>query len=179
MHEKLDELQAAIDRVERGLDMSWQTFVNADGTVDGELTVRNLPEDWRTELGVRMLVATLSAALRELVPFPSRPSMGGAFWVSFGIRFGPQNEAELGELAELYKRHRGLLQIGTYPMLASISGAIQVALTGDRVGMRAMIESLMRKRGLPPTVILIRFIWTPDGKRPGHYQGERGERGAG
>jgi hypothetical protein len=100
--------------------------------------------------------------------------MGGAFWATFGIRFGPQNDAEVGELANLYKRYRGLFQIGTYPTPAWGQGAVQVALTADNVGMRAMIESLLAKRGLPPTVILIRFVWTPDGVRPAHYKGEKG-----
>ncbi len=173
MQGRLEKLMGAITLLERGLDMSMQTFTNRDGTVDGELTIRNLPDEWRTREGVRQLIATLSSALRDFRPFSPRPAMGGAFWASFGIRFGPQNESELGELAELYKRHRGMLQIGTYPTQAWGTGALQIALVGDNVGLRAMIEALLDKRGLPPTVILIRFIWTPDGSRPGHYRGEK------
>jgi hypothetical protein len=118
-------------------------------------------------------VSTLSNALRSVSVFDGKPPMGGSYWASFGIRFGPQNEAEIGEMIELYKRHRGMFQIGTYPTPAWGRGALQVALTGDKVGLRAMVESLLKKRGLPPTVILIRFIWTPDKKRPGHYRGEK------
>ncbi len=173
MQQRLLMLQNSVGLLERGLDMAAQSFPNRDGTVDGELTVRNLPEEWRTLDGFGYLIATLSSAFRTFVPFPPQPSMGGAFWCSFGIRFGPQNESEIGELYNLYKRHRGMFQIGTYPTPAWGSGAIQIALTGETVGLRAMITNLMKKRGLPPSVLMVRFIWTPDGSHPGHYRGEK------
>lgn len=153
--------------------MAVQSFINTDGSVDGELRVGSLPDEWRTPAGVPLLVATLSNAIRSVAVFDSRPSMGGAFWASFGVRFGPQNESEVGELVDLYKRHRGMFQIGTYPTPAWGMGALQVAITGDIVGLRAMVASLLNKRGLPPSQILIRFVWTPDGKRPAHYVGEK------
>jgi len=115
----------------------------------------------------------LSSAFRAVVLFDPRPSMGGAFWLSIAVRFGPQNEAEIGELAKLYKRYRGLFQIGTYPTPAWAEGAVQLALVEDAVGLRAMVRSLLEKRGLPPAAILIRFVWTPDASRPGHYEGEK------
>jgi hypothetical protein len=174
MQLRLLALQDAVEMVQAGLDMAIQTFINKDGTVDGELTIRDLPEEWRTLEGTPWLIATLSSAFRNWQPFLSKPIMGGAFWVSFGVRFGPQNESEMGELYHLYKRHKGMFQIGTYPTEAWGAGAIQLALTGDTVGMRAMIQSLLKKRGLPPTVLLVRFVWTPDGLRPGHYRGEKG-----
>ncbi len=177
MQTRLLALFDSIMLVQSGLDMAVQTMINRDGTVDGELTIRNLPEEWRDERTMGLLVATLSTVLRTFVPFEASPTMGGAFWCSFGIRFGPQNEAEIGELYNLYKRHRGLFQIGTYPTPAWGTGALQIALVGDNVGLKAMLESLMEKRGLPPSVIMIRFIWTPDGERPGHYKGEKGEKG--
>jgi hypothetical protein len=173
MQERLVQLQDGVAMVQPGLDMAIQTFINLDGTVDGELRISSLPDEWREVDGVGGLVATLSSALRTFDPFPPRPAMGGAFWAAFGIRFGPQNETEVGELADLYKRFRGLFQIGTYPTPAWSTGPLQLALVGDTVGLRAMIVSLMEKRGLPATVILVRFIWTPDGKRPGHYEGEK------
>lgn len=174
MQEKLLSLLDGIALLQSDLDMAVQTFINRDGSVDGELTIRNLPDEWRDEDGIRLLIATLSSALRTFRAFDPKPAMGGAFWATYGIRFGPQNESELGELAELYKRHKGMFQIGTYPMHASGTGSLQIGLAGENVGLRAMLESLLRKRGLPPTVILIRFIWTPDGQRPGHYKGEKG-----
>ena len=173
MQVRLLALQDSIAVIQGGLDMAVQTFTNRDGTVDGELRVANLPAEWRTLRGVPLLVETLSSALRAVSVFDRLPSMGGAFWASYGIRFGPQNEAELGEMVELYKRHRGLFQIGTYPTPAWGMGALQVALTEEKVGLRAMIGSLLKKRGLPPTQVLIRYVWTPDGKRPGHYRGEK------
>jgi hypothetical protein len=175
MQGRLLVLMQDIGLIQSGLDMAFSTCINLDGSVDGELTIRNLPEEWRTLDGVRELVAVLSSALRTFEPFPAPPRcpMGGSFWCSFGIRFGPQNEAEIGELADLYKRHRGLFQIGTYPTQAWGTGAMQIALTGDRVGMLAMLTSLLEKRGLPPSVVMVRFIWTPDASRPGHYKGEK------
>ena len=168
-------LQSSISLLEPGLDLGIQTFINKDGTVDGELRISNLPEDWRTVAGIQEMLFTLSNAFTTFPAFDARPSMGGAYWASFGIRFGPQNEAEIGELAALYKRHRGLFQIGTYPTPAWNTGPLQIALVSDTVGLRAMATSLLSKRGLPPTVVLIRFIWTPDGLRPSHYSGEKGE----
>jgi hypothetical protein len=173
MQVRLINLQDSILLLEAGLDMAVQTMVNRDGTVDGELTIRNLPDEWRDARTMGYLVATLSSALRTFEPFAAHPKMGGGFWCSFGVRFGPQNEAEIGEMYNLYKRHRGLFQIGTYPTPAWGTGALQVALVGNNVGLKAMLDSLMKKRGLPPSVVMIRFIWTPDGQRPGHYKGEK------
>jgi hypothetical protein len=170
---RLSALLDSLRVLEGGLDMAVQSFINTDGSVDGELRVGSLPDEWRTPAGVPLLVATLSNAIRSVAVFDSRPSMGGAFWASFGVRFGPQNESEVGELVDLYKRHRGMFQIGTYPTPAWGMGALQVAITGDTVGLRAMVASLLNKRGLPPSQILIRFVWTPDGKRPAHYAGEK------
>lgn len=176
MQARLLALLDSIGAIEGGLSMTVQTFVNRDGTVDGELRIGHLPDEWRIPGGAALLVSTLSNAIRAITVFASKPSMGGTYWASFGIRFGPQNEAEVGEMVDLYKRYRGMFQIGTYPTPAWGQGALQVALTGDTVGLRAMLNSLMKKRGLSPSVILIRFIWTPDNKRPAHYRGEKGEK---
>jgi hypothetical protein len=173
MQRKLLAVQDSLAAIQGGLGMSVQTFVNLDGTVDGELRVTELPDEWRKMRGIPLLVATLSNALRTVIVFDRKPPFGGAFWATFGLRFGPKNQSEIGEMVELYKRHRGLFQIGTYPTPAWGQGALQVAITGDTVGLRAMIQSLMKKRGLPPVEILIRFVWTPDGKRPAHYRGEK------
>jgi hypothetical protein len=175
IQERLASYQSNVELLQGGLDMAIQSFINTDGSVDGELRIANLPDEWRTARGVADLIATLSGAFASFRPFPALPSMGGKFWVTFAMRFGPQNETEIGELADLYKRFRGLFQIGTYPTPAWNIGPIQSALTspGDNQGLRAMITSLQEKRGYPPTVILVRFVWTPDGSRPSHYKGEK------
>ena len=173
MQARLMELLDLVSLVEPGLDMSVQTMANEDGTVDGELRISNLPGDWREPGGAAMMAAVLSSAFRTWDLFPAKPPMGGAYWVTFGVRFGPQNEAEVGELAELYKRFRGLFQVGTYPTPAWISGSIQVALTTDNTSLKSMVRSIVEKRGYPPSVLLVRFVWTPDSSRPGHYKGEK------
>ena len=161
--------------------MGIHSFINADGTVDGELRIGNLPIEWRSEQGLRELVATLSSAFASFKAFDRHPAMGGSFWFSAAVRFGPQNEAEMSELADLYKKSKGLFQIGTYPTRADHLTPLQMCLTDDRRGLRGMIGALAVKRGLPPTAILIRFTWGPDwspergGLRPGHYKGEKGE----
>jgi hypothetical protein len=87
----------------------------------------------------------------------------------------------MSELAGLYKKSKGMFQIGTYPTRADHLTPLQICLTDDRSGLRGMIGALAVKRGLPPVAILIRFTWGPDwspergGLRPGHYKGEKGD----
>jgi hypothetical protein len=173
MQGRLLALQESIALLQGGLDMSVKTFVNLDGTVDGELRIGNLPDEWRSLRGVRLLVATLSNAVRSVPMFQKVPSMGGSYWISFAVRFGPRNMDEVAKLSRLYKRHRGMLQIGTYPTQAWLMGSQQVALTADSTGLKAMLTALLEKRGMPPTAILVRYIWTPYTERPGHYKGEK------
>jgi len=178
---RMISLSQMIATLEPRLTMGIHSFINADGTVDGELRIGNLPTEWRSEQGLRELVATLSSAFASFRAFDRHPVMGGSFWFSVAVRFGPQNEAEMSELADLYKKTKGLFQIGTYPTRADHLTPVQMCLTDDRRGLRGMIGALAVKRGLPPTAILIRFTWGPDwspergGLRPGHYKGEKGE----
>ena len=176
IQERLLELRRLLLLLEPGLAMDVQTFVNKDGTVDGMLRVGNLPDEWRQSGTFNLLAATLSSALRDWSPFDARPAMGGSFWVSFGVRFGPRSQAEalaMEEFYRRYKRHRGLPQIGTYPTPAWNTGALQLALVGDATGMRAMVRNFVEKRGLAPAAILVRIIWMTDSSRPGHYRGEK------
>ena len=175
---KLATLLGLIDMTEGGLDMAIQTFINGDGSVDGELRINRLPDRWRMPRGLPELIAALSSAFQTFPVFEKAPSFGGGFWATFGVRFGPQNETEVGEMADLYKRFRGLFQIGTYPTPAWNSGPIQMTITDDKVGLRSMIRSLEAKRGIPPSSILIRFLWGPEWAynsrlRPGHYKDEK------
>jgi len=154
------------------LELGLKTFINADGSVDGELRLSNLPESWRdgSEEGAVAIEEFLARMLREVGTLAGLGT-GDAFWISIGVRFGPQNDSELGDLAELYKRFRGLLQVAAHATEASyLSGMMNNVLS---IGV--IIKNLIEKRGLPPTVIFIRFTWTPDGVRPSRYEGERGE----
>jgi len=166
-------LQGAIEAEGLGIGLTVQSFINRDGTVDGELRVDDLPDGWRVEGGGSLIVEFLSRVFQHWDAFPQRPEVGGAYWVSFGVRFGPRSEAELEQLERLYKKHRGLFQIGTYPVQGWGRGAVQLCLTDYKVGLRAMLDNMMDRRGMPPTSILIRVVWTPDGTRPGHYEGEK------
>jgi hypothetical protein len=168
---KLTGLMEVVGSMVEGSDVAVKAFINADGSVDGELKVSDLPDELRTEEGAAELVSVLSEIFRAFRPFPSTPPMGGKFWVSFALRFGPQNESEIGKLAELYKRFRGLYQVGTYPAAAWHPTPIQLALT---TGLKTIVEGVQRRQGFPPSVILIRFTWTSDGRRPGHLAGEAG-----
>jgi hypothetical protein len=168
---KLAGLMGMVGTMVEGSDVAVKSFINADGSVDGELKVAELPDELRSEEGAAELVATLSEVFRAFRPFPASPPMGGKFWVSFAMRFGPQNETEVGKLAEIYKRFRGLYQVGTYPAAAWHPTPIQLALA---TGLKTIVEGVARKQGFPPSVILIRFTWTPDGRRPGHVAGEGG-----
>lgn len=173
MQAKLVSLMETVNAVVPGMDLAIKTFINADGSVDGELRLGALPEDWRSADGILEGLAVLSEVFRAFRLFDEVPSMGGKFWISFGVRFGPQNEMEIGELAELYKRFRGMLQTGTYPVPAWHPTPIQNALT---VGLRSIIEGIQEHHGFPAQVLLVRFIWIPDGSRPGRYADELGSK---
>ena len=152
-----------------GLELSLKTFINVDGTVDGEIRIADLPDDWRSEEGIPELMEFLSQILRAagtLTPGIEQ----GAYWVSIGVRFGPQNDAEVGDLAEMYKRYRGMFQVASYPLDASSVSGLQNAI----VAFGMIVRSLMEKRGLPPAVVFIRYTWMPDGSRPGRFTGEKG-----
>jgi hypothetical protein len=168
---KLTLLMGEVAAFVEGADVAVKTFINSDGSVDGELRVAEMPDELRSEDGAAELVAILSEVFRAFRPFPATPPMGGKFWVSFAMRFGPQNETEVGKLAELYKKFRGLFQVGTYPAAAWHPTPIQLALA---TGLKTIVEGVARRQGYPPSVILIRFTWTPDGRRPAHLQGEAG-----
>jgi hypothetical protein len=168
--EKLGRMQGTLAFMERSLDMSVKSFINADGTVDGELRLRNLPAEWRTVDGTPSLIATLSEAIRAMGAFPGSPPMGGTFWVSFGLRFGPKNHREIEEMAKFYKRFRGLLQIGAhYTTAQSLSTILTNALA-----IRNLVGRLWVKRDLPPVQLLMRFFWTQGNERPGRFKGEEG-----
>jgi hypothetical protein len=173
IHTRAVMVMESLELIGQGLDMAAQSFVNSDGTVDGEVRVGNLPDEWRVPEGLPDLIATLSNAFLSFRQFDVTPPMGGKFWITFGIRFGAQNESEAEEFAKLYKEYRGLFQIGTYPTRADNLTPIQLSLTDERHGLRSMINAVEEKRGMPPTSILVRFVWTPDGSRPAHYEGEK------
>lgn len=156
--------------MEPELAVAVKTFINQDGSVDGELRMDNLPDEWRTRRGLPFMVESLTNMLRVFKPFDEKPAFGGKYWISIGVRFGPSNETEAGELADVYKRFRGLFQVGTYYGPAWITSRI---LQSVAIGMKTMIEGLEDRRGLPPASILIRFVWTPDGVRPGRESGEK------
>lgn len=151
------------------LDINIKTFINSDLTVDGETRMANLPEDWRTEEGIPMMMEILSRVLGRLgLVMPG--DEGGAYWISIGVRFGPQSDAELGDLAEMYKRFRGMVQVSSYPTSLSIPSGAQNAI----VAFGSITRAFMTKHGLPPAVVFVRVTWMPDGSRPGQYEGEKG-----
>jgi hypothetical protein len=168
--QKLSRFQDTIVIIEPEIDVGLKSFVNSDGTVDAELRLRNLPDLWRTLEGQPSLGSALSEAGRVMGAFPRQPSFGGAFWVSFGVRFGPKNEAEVEMMAKFYKRFRGLFQVGAYHTTASAVPAI----LNNAATVRSLVESIWDKRDLPPAQVLVRIVWTPDGQRPGRFQGEGG-----
>src|ERR1019366_8182295 len=92
MLSKLSTMQEELNLIESELDMSLKSMTNADGTVDAELRLRNLPDDWRTVEGAPMIVGALSEAIRAMGAFPRKPDMGGRFGVSFALRFGPKTQ---------------------------------------------------------------------------------------
>ena len=153
---------------EPALDTDVKSFINRDSTVDGELRLRNLPEEWRSIEGLPLLVATLSEAIRATKALPHQPP--GGFWVSFGLRFGPKDQHEIEEMAKFYKRFRGLFQVGAYHTSAESIPAI----LNNALAVRDLVERVWAKRDLPPVQLLVRIVWTPDGKRPGRFAGEQG-----
>ena len=98
--------------------------------------------------------------------------MGGAFWISCGLRFGPKSEAEVEEMAKFYKRFRGLFQVGSYPTTAQALPAI----LNNVLAIRYLIERVWARRELPPAQLLVRIVWTPTNVKPGRFAGEEGDK---
>lgn len=168
----MDHLGLVMDHLaeaEPSLELALKAFINSDGSVDGETRVGALLDHWRTEDGFPELLEIISRVLRAVGTLKPGKE-GGAYFISLGVRFGPQTDAEMGDLAEMYKRYRGLFQVASYPVDASFAGGVQNAV----VAFRTIVRSLMEKRGMPPSAVLIRITWTPDGVRPGRYEGEKG-----
>jgi hypothetical protein len=170
IQDKLVSLGELIRLSESGLGISVKTFINADSTVDGELRVSDLPDEWRTFDGIPSIISAISECLRGAGAFPTDPFVGGAFWVSFGLRFGPKNMDEILEWAKEYKRFRGLLQVGAHHTTAQNLSA----MLNNALALRMFIDRVWVKRSLPPAQILIRFVWTPTKVNPGRFSGEEG-----
>jgi len=164
--EKLLAMESIIGSEEPSLDLSIKTFINSDGTVDGEIRIGNLLEEWRTLEGLIYLESFLSRVMRDVGPITAE----GSYWICFGVRFGPSNEAEAGDLADLYKRFRGLFQAATHATQADMPASIQ---TNISTGLTVIVRALMDRRGLPPAMVFVRFTYSPDGERPQRYEGER------
>ena len=186
MLSKLDEAAGLVTMMFPSTSLAIKSAINSDWTVDGELRVDSLPDELRTMDGMLEIISLLSEAFRAFHPFPQVPDMGGKFWVSFGVRFGPNNETEIGKLADLYKKFRGLFQTGTYPSFAWNLASIQSSIA---LGLKIIFEGVANRMGVPPSTLLIRFVWTPGPRklwrdiprnqqskqRPGHWEGEGGK----
>ena len=186
MLSKLEEAMGLVAMMFPSTSMAIKSAINSDWTVDGELRVDSLSDELRTMDGMLEIISLLSEAFRAFRPFPQVPDMGGKFWVSFGVRFGPNNETEIGKLEELYKKFRGLFQTGTYPAFAWNLASIQSAIAP---GLKTIFEGVARRMGIPPSTLLIRFVWTPGPRkpwreiprnqqmkqRPGHWEKEGGK----
>lgn len=156
---------------EPSLALSVKSFINRDMSVDAELRISNLPLLWRTRDGKPELVSFFSEKVARLgILAPGEE--GGRYYIICGLRFGPQSQSQIEELAELYKRFRGLFQLTVHPTDAGYPSGLQ----NNLVGMGILIETVFDRRGSPPAVILIRLTWMPDGSRPGRYPGEDGRK---
>ena len=171
MQNKLVVIGELMQNVEPELTVGVKSFVNKDGTADAELRVGNLPDEWRTVDGLPFIVAAISEALRGAGALPVKPPMGGAFWISFALRFGPKDLAEIQEFAKNYKRWRGLLQLGAYHTTAQSLPA----MLNNALALRMFISRLWERHNLPPLQLLIRLVWTPIKVNPGRLPGEEGE----
>lgn len=164
---KLVDMENLIHSLFPDLDLSIKTFINSDGTVDGEIRIANLPDDWRSSTeGLVLLNEFLVNVMSEVGPITEE----GSYWVAFGVRFGPSTEAEAGDLAEIYKRFRGLFQAATHTTPADSLPSIKTNITN---GLVVIVRALMERRGLPPAVVFIRFTYSPNAHRPQRYEGER------
>ena len=149
------------------LSLGIKSFVNLDGTVDAEIRISELPYLWQTEEGRVSMTEFLSNVLRKAGILSPGKEAGG-YYISIGIRFGRTGNVE--DLAELYKRYRGLFQVAAFPTSMHLISGIM----NNVVSISVITDSLRKKRGLPPAVIFLRVTWTPTGQRPERYLGERG-----
>jgi hypothetical protein len=166
------DLRKLLESLIPSIEISITTFQNVDGSVDGQLTLDNLPPKWKKPSALVEMIAFFSNAFKGFKPLESELSFGGRYWISWGARFGPKSDEELDFLIESYKRHRGLFQIGTYPMPAWHRSTIQQSLA---IGLRFMVEGMQEKHDMSLASLLIRFIWMPNDIRPGRFANEGGQ----
>lgn len=150
---KAAEEKITSDETTERYDMKWPfdvtlyTHVNADGSVDGELRITDIPES----LPIREALIVLTEGN------PVKTFKG--LWSSIGIRFHDIPGEELGKN---YVRFRGLNQESTYYARSSIP-----TLDHQRSIVQEIVDN-MGKAGLAvPVQIYVRLHWNKANKKPG------------
>jgi len=150
---KAAEENITSDETTERYDMKWPfdvtlyTHINADGSVDGELRITEIPED----LPIREALIVLTEGN------PIKTFKG--LWSSMGVRFSDIPEAEL---STNYTRFRGLNQESTYYARTSVK-----ALDHQRTIVQRIVDGL-ENFGFPrPQQIYVRLHWNKENRKPG------------
>lgn len=137
-----NRLQEAYDRLPAGFDGRVLTHPYADGSVDGELSVKVDVDTRETEY--------------DLYESFGRATVGSRYWVSMGLRY------EVRADDERYRRWRGLTQVETNYQRATQTNIVEVHV----VLRNKLIAGMDRAFGMEAHSIFVRLHWNPEDRKP-------------
>lgn len=135
------------------LDILVRTHLNADRSVDGELRVQAIPDEYE-----------VSDVINELMFGHFKPKRG--LWIAVGLRHADLEGTKSGD-----SRYRGLIQVNTYYGRYSIDRLLHELGVARRMG-----DNLAEAGRLKPQQVYVRFHWNKKNQKPAKRY-DRRERG--
>lgn len=124
---------------------------NADGSIDGEVLIRDIP----TGRDPKEICDRVNLSL---------PRVDG-LWLSVGYRMSPEKQLS----PERYGRVKGMNQIELYPRSMRYKGtAFLAATTGDEKH-PGILENIHEKLKDTPVQMFVRIHWNPENRSPKQY----------
>lgn len=138
------------------VQISLRVSVNLDYTIDGQLTVRNLP----SHLSSKQVIAAIESCVEPVA----------STWISVVIQFGARTQEARDELERKYARVRGLFQVATNH---------QRNTHGKRpINFRKAMEIAghIEEKGQEIIGVAVRLHWNQPDAKPERFGGEQGGR---
>jgi len=140
------------------IDARFRTVINADNSIDAEISIHNIPKGMKT--------TPVSIQLANLL----KP-LGKNIWVTVGCTFStPTSKGteslsnrgpSLSAVKEGYHRYKGIQVVQTHWRRSS-----KEKQAAAFVAFSEIQEELVKKRYRKAEVIFVRYHWSPEGERP-------------